>query len=176
MARPRKSLAHRTASGRIVRSQQTPKEQPADEVVVRFRQRAYGASEKTARDPRFGYELGRLSLAARIEPREHDAGLKWAQNTARYARTMGYPAPTPKAVRLGASLGRTPDEPSENTIRRLAESHMKAQTALAAAGPYALRACREVCILDLDTGQWGEETIAALKAGLAALADLYELR
>lgn len=168
--RPRKAGVARS-NGRIIAAERQ-REEPANAVVLAFRQRRFG--DKAGEDPRWGYELGRLFLGRQITLRQHDAGLRWAEACARYAVTMGYPAPTPKAVRIGGGGGAPLQaEPDPRQVQAIASQFMGAQTALAAAGRYCLQSCREVCILDVETGQWPLHMFAALKGGLDALADYF---
>ena len=127
-----------------------------------------------------GYELGRLHLRGTIDERQRKAGETWARCVVRFARTMGYPAPTPRSVNLDEGRGLScAAEVDPVRVRVVRQDYAAAFRMLSEAGitlqerRLAMSACRDVCVQDADTRAWPHHMVDALKRGLDRLADCF---
>ena len=62
-------------------------------------------AEEQAADPRRGYALGLLYLDGRVTEDQHDAGLRYAEDMARYYGLTGVPFPIARAQNIFAVRG-----------------------------------------------------------------------
>lgn len=165
----------RYPGGRIVHGDRRPAETPEEKraTVIAYRSRHYPGLDPESQYT--GYELGRLFLRSEIDERQRDAGESWARLVVRFARTMGYPTPTPRSVELeeGRGLLCLP-EPDPDHILKLRRAYADAFAAIAGAGRHVQVACKAVCIEDADTRGWPPHTMAALRSGLTRLADYFQ--
>ena len=133
-----------------------------------------------ARDPRWGYLLGRLYLDKAIEESQHDAGLKYANDMARYYGLTGVPFPSARAQDLFA-IRSDGDEPqgkgraAQSARKRMVELRdVLLATGDIATGRRVLAIVDLVCVhnpenlrtLDQANGLW-------LRQGLNRLAKFY---
>lgn len=167
----RRAGVRRYPSGQIHHADRKPAEteQQIKAVVI-----AYRAKNNPDIDPASqyaGYELGRLFLREIIDERQRDAGERWARLVTRFARTMGYPVPTPKSVEMeeGRGVSCAP-EPDPDRIMALRRDYADAFAMLSDAGRAAQVACKAVCCQEADTRNWPPHTVKAMKAGLDRLA------
>lgn len=138
-----------------------------------------GIPESAALDPRLGYELGRLRVLHSITERQHEAGLRYADDMARYYRLKGIPYPSPRAQDLASNRGGSgEDSDSRATAARKAGERMATlrdhllRTDDIATGRNVLRIVNDVAVLDRDCmahhAHW-------LRRGLNRLACFYQL-
>lgn len=97
--RPRKPDVERYPSGKI-----KPFETEKDTMSVALiaRGRIHGMNDDS---PHAGYVLGRIYLDGKISKEQLDAGNEYAEIMARYYRTVGIPAPSPRAQSLFSIRG-----------------------------------------------------------------------
>lgn len=136
-----------------------------------------GVPESAALDPRLGYELGRLRVVHAITERQFQAGVRYANDMARYYRLKGIPFPSARAQDLASVRGGS-GEDSEDKGRAADRAHasMVATRSLLlntddmATGRNVLRVVNEVVVQDLGCMQnhahW-------LRRGLNRLADYF---
>ena len=168
--RPRAQHVQRYACGKIkreYRARDGETEMQIKSTVLEYRRRAVGEADAGRNEA--GYELGRLMLTGRVTPRQHSAGCEYALLVADYQRCIGFPAPYPQGIDLGAARGLSLiGEPDEGKIKRIVNQYMRSITAIAGAGKPADRAIREVCVYDRSV-----EDVDNLRRGLDALADFF---
>lgn len=99
-------------------------------------------------DPRRGYLLGRIFLDGTISHRQHEAGLRYAEDMARYYGLTGTPFPSPRAQDLFAVRG-SGGEDSASKGERAREARQKMN---------ALRGALLACG-DINTGRKVEHTV-----------------
>lgn len=145
-------------------------EQQVKHVAVSRRIRHFGlvdnrieTAEKQAEDPRRGYLLGRMFMDGTINEGQHQAGLRYAEDMARYYGLTGVQFPSARAQNL-FSIRSTGGEDSED----------KAKAARAArdrvVGKGGLRDTLLACG-DIDTGRRIEHTVKVV-----CVEDIDELR
>lgn len=138
-----------------------------------------GIPDASAMDPKSGYELGRLRLMHFITERQHEAGLRYADDMARYYRLKGVPFPSARAQDLATNRGSSGDDSdSRAEAARKAGERMAALRALLletddiATGRNVLRIVNDVVGLDhacmAHHAHW-------LRRGLNRLAAFYGL-
>ena len=165
---------HREPNGRLSRAGETREFAP---VLVR---RLRDAAIESVRDAEWGSELGRLYLAAKIEPAQYAAGKRWAELADKYHRALAAPVPDPRSgllQRIGHS--HEPDPSSlageklvkrdRETVARMREATVALMTAGAAAHAAVIVVCQR------DNALVGELERAALFRGLQQLADHFGL-
>lgn len=182
--RSRRFGTPRYPGGQILHTHRKPVETPeqikATVVGGRRRQHPDLAPRTLQEEMMAGYELGRLHLRGIIDERQRKGGEAWARCVVRYARTMGYPAPTPRSVTLDESRGISCEaEVDPIRVQRARQFYADAFRALSEAGAtlqekrLAASACRAVCVQDADTRAWPHHMINALKRGLNQLAEYF---
>jgi hypothetical protein len=123
-----------------------------------------------------GFELGKAYLRNQITRQQLKAGEQWAQDVDRYCRLHGFPSPFPKAMDfLSVRGGPSGLEPSADEVRVTSNTYMRALTAIGTKGRGAEVACRSLCVENTDPRAWPFHTWQALRAGLSALASLYDI-
>ncbi|MFG1340384.1 hypothetical protein [Xanthobacter autotrophicus] len=165
--RPASQNVKRYACGKIRREYRAPRGETEVQIratVLEYRKRNVGEADAGRNEA--GYELGRMMLAGKVSRRQHEAGCAYALLVADYQRCIGFPAPYPQGIDLGAARGiALGGEVSDDRIRRTANQYMRAITALFSAGRAADRAVREVCVYDRGT-----QDLHGLNSGLDSLA------
>lgn len=140
-------------------------------------------AEEQAIDPRRGYVLGQMLLDGTIRDYQHEAGIRYAEDMARYLGLKGIPFPSPRAQNLFAVRGHEGEE-SESRVEaaRKAEQRMtKLRATLQGVGDIDTgrkveRKVAEVCVQDsAEARRWPEHTVSLLRRGLNALAWHYGL-
>jgi hypothetical protein len=135
-----------------------------------------------ALDPRRGYVLGLLLLDGKISKVQHDAGVRYAQDLARYHGLTGVPFPSPRAQNLFAVRG----EDGESEARISAATTARAtfrrlQSLLMACGDIDTgrrveHTVKSVCFLDIPESRgWPEHMASWLVRGLNSLVKHYQL-
>lgn len=168
MARGRKRKPGPRSNGRIVSSRED-----ARSVVVAQRAKLVllptGAEKLT--DPLWGYELGRLLLTFQINKRQYEAGARYSQLVATYARLKGFPRPSVAASGLEAGRGNSlAPEPDSGAIARVTEAMEAVSDALFEVGWLAENVVRRVCVSDEPPHR-----IEILEAALTRLADHWDM-
>lgn len=181
----------RTPEGRISRSnEQTEKresEKAADVMatVLDMRQRLHGATGDNAKDPAWGYVLGRIWLDGKLGTGELgklrlDRGNRYASDMARYHGLTGIPFPSVRAQNLFNVRGEEGDE-SESRVEAVQKATkrmmlLEATLLNAKDGRNAATTVKNVCLLDIDEARgWPPHMMSYLCAGLDALVWRYGL-
>jgi len=168
--RPATQNVKRYACGKIKREFRASKGETEVHIrstVLAYRKRAVGEADAGRNEA--GYELGRMMLKGIVSDRQHRAGCDYALLVADYQRCIGYPAPYPQGIDLGAARGLAlGSDPDETKIKRIVGQYMRSITAISDAGRAADRAVREVCVYDRSV-----EDVDNLRRGLDALADFF---
>lgn len=131
-----------------------------------------------ARDPRWGYALGVLLMGKDITARQHDAGVKYAEDMARYYRLTGVPFPSARAQDMHRVAADTGEGADRAAAAKAARGQMMALRAvLQAVGDIDTGRCVEgvvksVALLDEPVSH---SRIGFLRRGLNALSALYKL-
>lgn len=151
-------------------------------VAVSRRVRHLGIVSDNARDPRWGYLLGRLCLDKAVTEQQHEAGLRYAADMARYYGLTGVPFPSARAQDLFA-IRSDGDEPqgkgraAQSARKRMVELRdVLLATGDIATGRRVLTIVDLVCVhnpenlrtLDQANGLW-------LRQGLNRLARFYHV-
>jgi hypothetical protein len=172
----------REPSGRLSRSTADMIEAVTPAAAKRMRDAAateYG-------DPRWGSELGRLSLHGQLTPTQYEVGRRWGALVHQWWRATGSPFPFPRPGPLGnlgsVSAQDQADDPPVDTeagqaIREqrllIIADMTSAAHALAEAGADAERAVRVCC--ESDDHHVGHVGLLNLRAGLDRLARHWRL-
>lgn len=138
-------------------------------------------AEEQAADPRRGYALGLLYLDGRVTEDQHDAGLRYAEDMARYYGLTGVTFPSTRAQNIFAVRG-DDGEVSEGRATAAAAARSK-MTKLRATlldvgdidtGRRVWHAVMEVAVMDNQACRtWPDHMIGYLRRGLNRLSDFY---
>lgn len=137
---------------------------------------------KQAQDPRRGYVLGNLYLDGKITEGQHDAGIRYGEDMARYYGLTGVRFPSARAQNLFAVRGDGGDV-SENHAQMAKEARQRMtslRAALLATGDIntarrVLHTVQAICVEDIEQARgWPEHMIALLRNGLNKLGKFYE--
>lgn len=142
-------------------------------IAMEARMRVYGASAAQCEDVKWGYLLGRLYLTTGygMKSHQHEAGVRMAQDYARYFGLCGFPMPNARALDLFRVSGRSGDADPEAAQR----AHDRV-TEIRARLPGNIRTIVEaVCIYEHEHGTWSGMNLTLLKAGLNNLAAMYQI-
>lgn len=195
--RPRLPATDRQPNGQPSRRKASIAQRQQDQIMnvaISRRIRDYGltdikidgklvTAEKQAIDPKRGYVLGLLYLDGRITEDQHEAGLRYAQDIARYHGLTGVPFPSPRAQNLFAVHG-DDGEVSETRAERAAKARKRMQRlrdALLAVGNIdtgrrVIHAVNEVVLLDnVASRTWPDHMLTYLRRGLNKLMIEYSL-
>lgn len=171
--RPRKEHVMRTENGRVSRADDADK--AAKTTAIEARMRVLGLSVADCERPEAGSVLGRLYLDARnkVSKAQYEAGLRMAQDFARYYALTGIPFPAAHAIDLNRvhGIGR---DPSPAAVRAASNAVMAIETVLGQAdesGRPVLSVCKAVCIRDEPI--YHGHMIEFLKRGLRSLVEHY---
>lgn len=132
--------------------------------------------EQQALDPRRGYALGLLLLDHRVTQDQHDIGMMYAEDMARYYGLSGIGFPSPRAQNLFSVHGVAHETESRAEAARRARTLAKRfDTILLAVGDIdtgrrVAHAIKQVCVLDVQEARcWPEHMLDYLRRGLNAL-------
>ena len=171
--RPTTQNVQRYACGKIRKEYATKRGETEAQImatVLDYRARN-GVAPDHLRRNEAGYALGRMYLAGKVTPRQHRAGCDYALLVGDYQRSIGFPAPYPQGMDLGAARGLSlGSEPSDASVRRVKDEYMGAEGAGLQAGKAAMSAIREACIYDREV-----EDVENLRIGLDALGDFFRI-
>lgn len=153
--------------------------------IVPFRDKSGNVvtAEQQAVDPRRGYVLGLMLLDGTITARQHEAGLRFAEDEARYYGLSGIPFPSPRAQDLFSVHGSTGEE-NEGRVERAKKArarHKDMEAVLQATGSISegrrvSGAVKEVALLDNPYARnWPAHMLHYIRRGLNRLADHYAI-
>nr|WMC99326.1 hypothetical protein RAR13_11775 [Aminobacter aminovorans] len=166
-------------------------EQQIKHVAVSRRIRQFGlvdnkveTAEKQAEDPRHGYLLGRMFMDGTINAGQHEAGMKYAEDMARYFGLTGVAFPSARAQDLFAvrSTGGEDSQSKADAARTARDKMVKLRSVLLGTGDIDTgrridHTVRMVCVEDIDHLRTLNAPMKAwLVRGLNALAKFYEVR
>ncbi|MGQ5718484.1 hypothetical protein [Pseudochrobactrum asaccharolyticum] len=172
-ANGRKSRRKTTVALRLV---ETEKEVKSVAVANRMKM---GLSAKVASTQEAGSVLGRLHLLNpdEITRAQFEAGMRMAEDYARYYALTGIPFPSVKAMDIARVRGLgNMDRP--DAARIATNRVMKIETVLGLvdlAGKPVTSVTKKVCVLDEGEGMQMPHMIGYLKRGLLALVEHYEI-
>ncbi len=139
------------------------------------------ANVELAADPRRGYVLGRIFMDGKITEAQHDAGLRYGEDMARYYGLTGVRFPSARAQNLFAVRGE--DGEVSETRAKMAKDARQRMTSLRAAlldtgdintARKVLHTVNSICVEDIDQARgWPEHMIALLRNGLNKLTKHY---
>lgn len=139
------------------------------------------SAEEQAIDPRRGYVLGLMYLDHTITARQHEAGLRFAEDFSRYLGLCNIGFPSARAQNLFAVRGHDGEE-TEALAEQTRNAQHKAKLlrdAILATGPitegrHILNAVKEVALLDnAQARRWPDHMLLLVRRGLNKLADHY---
>lgn len=154
-----------------------------DNNIVAFRQKdgKTVTAEERAADPRFGYVLGLMLMDGTINRRQHEAGVNYAQDMARYYGLTGVQFPSARAqdlFRVGGGDGEDSTSKADRAVA--ARSRMvKLRDLLLKVGDintgrHVVHTVNCIALQDIPESRcWPPHMIAWLKRGLNKLADFY---
>lgn len=186
-------LSTREPNGRPSRrkARSSELEQQIKHVAVSRRIRQFGlvdnkveTAEKQAEDPRHGYLLGRMFMDGTINAGQHEAGMKYAEDMARYFGLTGVAFPSARAQDLFAvrSTGGEDSQSKADAARTARHKMVKLRSVLLGTGDIDTgrridHTVRMVCVEDIDHLRTLNPPMKAwLVRGLNALAKFYEVR
>ncbi|ARM11359.1 MULTISPECIES: hypothetical protein [Rhizobium] len=173
--RPRKTNVERFPCGKI-KPFETEKENIS--VALAARRRIHGftrtVDDETVRSPYAGYTLGRMFLDGAITDEQRQAGDDYAQAMARYHKTTGIPAPSPRAQSLFAVKGHEGEvtESLAERARKASNRMMALQAILLACedGPQVRSTVYNVAVMDYEhLRHMPPQQLLWLRRGLIAL-------
>ncbi|PCK83609.1 hypothetical protein CPT32_28205 [Rhizobium sophoriradicis] len=173
--RPRKTNVERFPCGKI-KPFETEKDNVS--VAVAARRRIHGfnrtVDDETVRSPYAGYTLGRMFLDGVITDEQRQAGDDYAEAMARYHKTTGIPAPSPRAQSLFAVKGHEGEvtESLAERARKASNRMMALQAILLACedGPQVKSTVYNVAVMDYDhLRHMPPQQVLWLRRGLIAL-------
>jgi hypothetical protein len=151
--------------------------------IVPFRDKKSGkivTPEQQATDPRRGYTLGLMLLDGTITEEQHEAGIRYAEDMARYYGLTGVPFPSPRAQNLFAVRGEAAESESKAERARKARDRMKELQAVLQrvgdinTGRRVSHSVQEVAFLDnIGARRWPEHMLLYLRRGLNAVHSFY---
>lgn len=182
------NMNDREPNGQLSRRREASEGRAMD-VAVQTRIRHLGlvdnkveTAERQAVDPRRGYVLGLLLLDRKITKPQHDAGVRYAEDMARYYGLSGVPFPSVRAQNLFAVRGEAGESDARILAAQAARQTMKSlQKALLATGDIDTgrrveHTVKSVCLLDLPESRgWPEHMASWLVRGLNSLAKFYQI-
>lgn len=171
--------AMREPNGRISRS--GIYHEPVDAVAINARMRLQSITADEAKDPRRGYVLGCMLLDGAITQDQHDAGVRFGEDMARFYGLTGVPFPSARAQNLFSVRGDGGEVSEDHAIAAKAarfKAHKLRDVLLAVGdidtGRRALHSVTQVALLDvIEARRWPSHMASYLKRGLNALAKHY---
>jgi hypothetical protein len=136
------------------------------------------SAEKRALEPKRGYALGLMLLDGTITQVQHDAGVRFGEDMARFYALTGVPFPSARAQNLFAvrSTGIEESESRAEAAKRARQTAKKLDAVLLSVGDIdtgrrVSHSVKTVCVLDVqESRMWPAHMIGYLKRGLNALA------
>lgn len=137
------------------------------------RMRVYGAATAECERSEWGYLLGRLYLTTSIgmKSHQHEAGVRMAEDYARYFGLCGLSHPHARALDLFRVHGRTGDGSPEAAQK--AQARYEDLERLLIPNSAVSRVTRAVCVYEQEDGMWTSHNVALLLNGLQRLAKYY---
>lgn len=138
-------------------------------------------AEEQAADPRRGYTLGLMLIDGSITKEQHDAGVRYAEDMARYHGLTGVPFPSARAQNLFAVRGHDGEENQDKAdaaSRARRRAHLLRDELLSVGnidnGRKVEHAVKEVAFLDNEYARkWPAHMIDFARRGLNALTFHY---
>jgi len=138
-------------------------------------------AEEQAKDPRNGYVLGRMLMDHALTEAQHDIGIRYAKDMARYYGLTGVAFPSARAQDLFAARGSSgEDSDSKGDAARKARERVKKLEAILlgvqdiSTGRRVEHTVKSVCLLDIaESRGWPPHMTSWLKLGLNALGKYY---
>lgn len=138
-------------------------------------------AEEQAADPRRGYTLGLMAIDLTITARQHDAGVRFAEDMARYYGLCSVPFPSARAQNLFAVRGSEGEESSDKALSAQAarsRANKLRGTLLGTGnideGRRVIHSVTEVAVLDNPQARkWPDHMLMFIRKGLNRLADHY---
>jgi hypothetical protein len=136
------------------------------------------SAEQQALDPRRGYALGLLLIDKSITQAQHDTGVRFGEDMARFYALTGVPFPSARAQNLFAVRGTGADESESRTeaAKRARQTAKRLEAVLMGVGDIdtgrkVAHTVKTVCVLDEQNARcWPEHMLNFLRRGLNALA------
>ncbi|PDT00089.1 hypothetical protein CO666_32465 [Rhizobium chutanense] len=173
--RPRKANVERFPCGKI-KPFETEKDNISVAVAARRRIHGFGrtVADETVKSPFAGYTLGRIFLDGLISAEQRQAGDDYAEVMARYHKTTGIPAPSPRAQSLFAVKGHEGEvtETLADRARKASNRMMALQAILLRCqdGPQVRSTVYNVTVMDYaHLRQMPPQQLLWLRRGLTAL-------
>lgn len=151
--------------------------------ILPFRDKKSGkmlTAEQQAMDPRRGYTLGLMFMDGTITEDQHEAGIRYAEDMARYYGLTGVPFPSPRAQNLFSVRGEGAESESRSAQARKARDRMKELQAVLQrvgdinTGRRVSHSVHEVALLDnIHARRWPEHMLSFLRKGLNAVHSFY---
>lgn len=175
--RPRIKGVERTDAGRIRRNGAN-RDIHVMATVIDMRERLHGATD--AKQPQWGYVLGRIWLDGNLGPKEGlgkarlEAGNAYAETVGRYYGLTGIPFPSARAQDLFAVGGYDGDVSTgrAEAARKIANRIMALEGVLLSCqdGRQVASTVKSVCVMDIEEARkWPEHMLSYLRRGLDAL-------
>ncbi|WEA60941.1 hypothetical protein PO860_03445 [Rhizobium sp. BJ04] len=173
--RPRKANVERFPCGKI-KPFETEKDNISVAISARRRIHGFGRTvdDETVKSPFAGYTLGRMFLDGLITAEQRQAGDDYAEAIARYHKTTGIPAPSPRAQSLFAVKGHEGEvtETIADRARKASNRMMALQGILLRCpdGPQVRSMVYNVTVMDYEhLRQMPPQQLLWLRRGLTAL-------
>ncbi|MGO8096714.1 hypothetical protein [Rhizobium leguminosarum] len=173
--RPRKENVERFPCGKI-KPFETEKENISVAISARRRIHGFGRTvdDETVKSPFAGYTLGRMFLDGLITAEQRQAGDDYAEAIARYHKTTGIPAPSPRAQSLFSVKGHEGEqtETFADRARKASNRMMALQGILLRCpdGPQVRSTVYNVTVMDYEhLRQMPPQQLLWLRRGLTAL-------
>lgn len=178
----------REPNGRLSRRQQrtvaVEEQEHRDNIATVARTRMRHFNIKTieqAADPRHGYLLGRMFLDKNVNDVQHEAGIRYAEDMARYYGLTGVPFPSARAQNLFAvrSTGGEDSQSRADRAREASKRMAKLRDILLGCGDINTgrrveHTVKLVCVEDIDECRdLPQHMVAWLRRGLNSLALFY---
>ena len=138
-------------------------------------------AEEQAKNPLHGYVLGRMLMDHAITKEQHDTGIRFAEDMARFYGLSGVAFPSARAQDLFAvrSSGGEDSDGKGHAARKARDRAMKLQQVLLGVqdintGRRVLHTVMQICVLDVEESRgWPEYMTSWLRLGLNAVGKHY---
>ncbi|MEI9428660.1 hypothetical protein [Mesorhizobium sp. Cs1299R1N3] len=159
--RKRKFGVPRRPDGKIKSSHhEKQKRETACDVVLDQRRRHFGAvgaedkrngkGHSHANDRRYGYALGRLLIAGKIDQKQHDAGQDFSELFAAFRRVADMPPAVVAAISYVPRTGGMARDLEDDEAAAISRRYSKVCEAIKVAGMGTFSALYDVVVRDLD--------------------------
>lgn len=136
------------------------------------------SAEAQAQDPRRGYALGLMLIDGTITKMQHDAGVRYGEDMARFYALTGVPFPSARAQNLFSvrSTGQDESESRSQAAVRARSTAKRLDALLLTVGDIdtarrVSHTVKQVCVLDEQNARcWPTHMLDYLRKGLNALA------